>query len=112
MHLRVVTIDVARQEVMKRDNVPMTVESPIKCCTNFAFAIVGLRPILRTRAMTKGRPPKGVDYIPRGRASYRFPPELLKKIKQGARLKKVSQNAYVEQALRNQLKADGIPIKS
>ncbi|HEV3038291.1 MAG TPA: SPFH domain-containing protein, partial [Candidatus Angelobacter sp.] len=25
MHLRVVTIDVARQEVMTRDNVPMTV---------------------------------------------------------------------------------------
>jgi predicted HicB family RNase H-like nuclease len=62
--------------------------------------------------MTRGRPPKGVDYIPRGRASYRFPPELLKKIKQAARLKKVSQNAYVEQALRNQLKADGIFIKS
>jgi len=53
-----------------------------------------------------------VDYIKRGRASYRFPPELLKKIKQGARLKKISQNAYVEQALRNQLEADGISIKS
>jgi len=29
MHLRVVTIDVARQEVMTRDNVPMTVDAVV-----------------------------------------------------------------------------------
>src|SRR5215472_9523298 len=29
MHLRVVTIDVARQEVMTRDNVPMTVDDAV-----------------------------------------------------------------------------------
>ena len=29
MHLRVVTIDVARQEVMTRDNVPMTIDAVV-----------------------------------------------------------------------------------
>src|SRR6202008_1979536 len=39
MHLRVVTIDVARQEVMTRDNVPMTVDAVVI----FASSIQRLR---------------------------------------------------------------------
>jgi predicted HicB family RNase H-like nuclease len=50
--------------------------------------------------MPRGRPPKGADYTPRKRANYRFPPDLVEAIKRAAKRKKMSQNAFVEAAIK------------
>jgi hypothetical protein len=56
-----------------------------------------------------GRPPKDQDYIPKIRATFRLASELNKGIKAAVRRKKAkSANAYVEDALRQKLVADGI----
>jgi predicted HicB family RNase H-like nuclease len=57
-----------------------------------------------------GRPRKDADYTPRKRVTYRLAPELVRAIKSGARRKKMSQTAYVELALQQWIKSDGIQI--
>lgn len=44
MDLRVVTIDVSRQEVMTRDNVPATVDAVVYCRQQYLSFDSGLRP--------------------------------------------------------------------
>jgi predicted HicB family RNase H-like nuclease len=62
--------------------------------------------------MTKrGRPPKGADYKPLTKVSFRFTPEVFAALKVGAGRKKVSQNAYVEGAIRLRLEADSVKLQ-
>ena len=52
MDLRVVTIDVARQEVMTRDNVPMTVDSVVYFSViDPAAAVVGVEKYLKATSL-------------------------------------------------------------
>jgi hypothetical protein len=57
---------------------------------------------------TKGRPPKTGTLIKRATVAYRFAPETVKAIKRGARKKKLSQTDYVENAVLDHLRKDGI----
>jgi hypothetical protein len=68
------------------------------------------KPVYFDPPRPRGRPPKGSDYVPRERGSYRFPPEILIAIERTAKRQKMSRNAYAEKAIRQQLAADGVRI--
>ena len=57
-----------------------------------------------------GRPPKESGYIARKRVTYRLQPGLVQAIKRGARRRKIGQTEYVELALQEWIKSDGIQM--
>ncbi len=58
MDLRVVTIDVSKQEVMTRDNVPATVDAVVY------FRVVDPTAAGGSRSRTSGRPPRSSPVLP------------------------------------------------
>ena len=54
----------------------------------------------------RGRPPR--NGIARVAVTYRFTADTVKALQQGARKKKISQTAYVENAILDHLRRDGI----
>ena len=57
-----------------------------------------------------GRPPKESGYVARKRVTYRLQPGLVQAIRRGARRRKISQTAYIELALQEWIKSDGIQM--
>ena len=58
----------------------------------------------------RGRPPKESGYVARKRVTYRLQPGLVQAIRRGARRRKISQTAYIELALQEWIKSDGIQM--
>ena len=55
-----------------------------------------------------GRPPKGQKYVEMVRVNYRITPTVFKTLKKASKLAKLTQTAYVEQALKEKFERDGI----
>jgi hypothetical protein len=56
----------------------------------------------------RGRPRKTGDFVERVSVAYRFAPDTVKALKRGARKKKLSQTDYVESAVLDHLRKDGV----
>lgn len=59
----------------------------------------------------RGRPPKGPDYVERIRVTYRLHPDTLELLRSAARKMNLGLTAYVEHAVRNQCRVDGVTLK-
>lgn len=67
---------------------------------------LGLDRMMTERRM--GRPLKGQKHVALVRVNYRITPAVFKMLKKASRLTKLTQTAYVEQALKEKFERDGI----